>query len=937
MTTEEPMQLITKNVEESKNSVNEFEIPPLNNDIDPNENDYEPQLDQDDALQHSQSLSNPQNSDAHDNNNNDRDIPIKIRKKLLTTEEHKSYSKPIDKTAYQRSSETSFLESSPPIVKISGFELNKKTTVKINIINKSQYGQRVQIISPKTSIFKLKYTKRAQIPPGLSEVLYLSFFPQQYQYYNESIYVRSANCQLVIPIHAYPKMNVHCKCYIPKLIDMGDVALNTTFKKEISINNIIDIPFNYEIRSVKGNDDIVIKPMTGEFPAMESKKLVIQFHPKRYGQFNAEYEFRMSEIEFVPYVFRVYGVCHNFKDNRKRGFYATSDIERPEIAYDEGEAEGEGVNGDNTATAVGKSSNIEEEKNSEIEISEQQQQQQQQHSQYNNNDNNQHKRSTSTSVVESRPQSKMLSKFKDFPSNKEREFLNYYNTAEHTIQDKEFKYIRFIGKEPLTAEQTQNIINERNEDKNAKINTKCQLDKDTHKPELDKELPEIDRDIQFYIKPNFNLNHNAENQLKKRHYFNLFLKGITKVIINRRADKNLKKLQQMISTHNIKTRDDFATYCDKDWIDYFSRDQLGENTTDDDGSNENAQFNFMKMKFIPLSTTSTTASSSSSSAQLLRETVYLTNEYNLNSFKQEIPHTNNINLDEYPTFDKLERSDLEVIGYKPFVSPGLTQFDINTGTGEKTQRPSCETESTIRGERGDSEIAFEKIEELFELPSIFQEHIYTEPHDLAFTNSSLKKYVSISQPSETDVNYHIRPHIIENNFYTPLSSYQNDMYMKINFSYSDTGKDNIKLQQIDKEHLLIDQSFDYDYDAVTKMQSADIKDVNFYRKQQQQLKEQMQKNESEQTQTQQTTLMPMSVYNRDDDKALLDMIEKDGDVIGKVREENKVEVMDEKKKEKINLHNKFEGHKKKWYSTMPTVIDYFNSGIVNPDNKFSFN
>ena len=920
MTTEEPIQVITKNAEESKNSGNEFEIPPLNNDIDPNENDYEPQLEQDEQ-QNEQSLSNQQQQplDSVNPETQEDDIPIKIRKKLLTTEEHKSYSKPIDKNAYQRSSETSFLESSPPIVKISGFELNKKTTVKINIINKSQYGQRVQIISPKTSIFKLRYTKRAQIPPGLSEVLYLSFFPQQYQYYNESIYVRSANCQLVIPIHAYPKMNIHCKNYIPKLIDMGDVALNTTFKKEININNIIDIPFNYEIRSVKGNDDIVIKPMTGEFPPMENKKIVIQFHPKRYGQFNAEYEFRMSEIEFVPYMFRVYGVCHNFKDNRKRDFY-TTDIEKPDIIYDEG------VN-DETVVVKSGGNNIEEEKNSEIEISEQHQSQQNVPI---NNEVSQHKRSTSTSVVESRPQSKTLSKFKDFPSNKEREFLNYYNSAEHTIQDKEFKYIRFIGKEPLTEEQTQKILNERNDDKNAKINTKCQLDKDTHKPELDKELPEIDRDVQFYIKPNFNLNHNAENKLKKRHYFNLFLKGITKVIINRRADKNLKKLQQMISSHNIKTRDDFATYCDKDWIDYFSRDQLGENTTDDNDSNENAQFNFMKMKFLPL----TNSSSTTASSQLLRETVYLTNEYNLNSFKQEIPHTNNINLDEYPTFDKLERSDLEVIGYKPFVSPGLTQFDINTGTGEKTQRPSCESESTIRGERGDSEIAFEKIQELFELPSIFQEHIYTEPHDLAFTNSSLKKYVSISKPSETDVNFHIRPHMIENNFYTPLSSYQNDMYMKINFSYSDTGKDNIKMQQIDKEHVLIDQSFDYDFDGISKMQTADIKDVNFYRKQQQQLKEQIQKN-SENDQTQAT--MPMSVLSRDDDKALLDMIEKDGEIITKVREENKVEVMDEKKREKINLHNKFEGHKKKWYSTMPTVIDYFNSGIINPDNKFSFN
>ena len=52
----------------------------------------------------------------------------------------------------------------------------------------------------------------------------------------------------------------------------------------------------------------------------------------------------------------------------------------------------------------------------------------------------------------------MLSRFKDMPSSKEKEFLQYYNNNDEKIQAKEFKYIRFIGKEPLNEKETNNLL-----------------------------------------------------------------------------------------------------------------------------------------------------------------------------------------------------------------------------------------------------------------------------------------------------------------------------------------------------------------------------------------------------------------------------------------------------------------------------------------------
>jgi hypothetical protein len=192
--------------------------------------------------------------------------------------------------------------------------------------------------------------------------------------------------------------------------------------------------------------------------------------------------------------------------------------------------------------------------------------------------------------------------------------------------------------------------------------------------------------------------------------------------MRKRAELRIKKLNEMLNKNNIKNKESFANYCDEDWINFFSKDQQS--------ANDDKSFNFMQMKFIP------------PQKLLLREKVWLTNEYSLNSLKQNIPHENNINLDEYESLKDLERNDLQVINYNKFINPGLTQFDINLG--EKKIRPSCESENLIRKERGDTEFDPLKHKELFELSDKFMEHIYTEPNDLIFENPMLKNYKPIT-------------------------------------------------------------------------------------------------------------------------------------------------------------------------------------------------
>ena len=266
------------------------------------------------VIQNEEEEQKNQEDENESENVDEEDLKFKFKEKLLTNEVHRIYGNRLrEDYKYDNEGENGLFEASPRIVKIAGFELNKRIMKKIIIINKSKYTERIIILPPTTPNFKIKYTKRGQIAPGLNETIYLFFTPGEYKYYTDNICINCPGNKIIIPIHAYPRMNIFVKEYIPKLIDFGNITIDTAVTKEISVKNLIDQNFKYKITPINDCKEIKIEKMEDTFYEMKDNLIKITVTPNKYGILRGEYEFQVSEVDFQPYQFTIFATCNSFE------------------------------------------------------------------------------------------------------------------------------------------------------------------------------------------------------------------------------------------------------------------------------------------------------------------------------------------------------------------------------------------------------------------------------------------------------------------------------------------------------------------------------------------------------------------------------------------------------------------------------------------------
>lgn len=80
-----------------------------------------------------------------------------------------------------------------------------------------------------------------------------------YKYYYDTIRIHCEGDKIVIPIHAYPVINMEAMDQIPKLVDIGSSCnLGQTYKKTLFIESRTPVTFEYDIIVIKPHPDIQI-------------------------------------------------------------------------------------------------------------------------------------------------------------------------------------------------------------------------------------------------------------------------------------------------------------------------------------------------------------------------------------------------------------------------------------------------------------------------------------------------------------------------------------------------------------------------------------------------------------------------------------------------------------------------------------------------------
>ena len=74
-----------------------------------------------------------------------------------------------------------FITVEPDVVKFEGFETMKLNIKKIKILNNSTKMQRINILPPGSPFFKLVYSKKGALAPGIAEEIAVHFSPSEYK------------------------------------------------------------------------------------------------------------------------------------------------------------------------------------------------------------------------------------------------------------------------------------------------------------------------------------------------------------------------------------------------------------------------------------------------------------------------------------------------------------------------------------------------------------------------------------------------------------------------------------------------------------------------------------------------------------------------------------------------------------------------------------
>ncbi|XP_060601443.1 cilia- and flagella-associated protein 221-like [Ruditapes philippinarum] len=201
---------------------------------------------------------------------------------------------------YTKIAQNSMVLAKPSVIHFGGFEVDKKHTLSLSIVNVSTEVIRMHVIPPQTKYFYIKYTKNERLVPGLTLDCTIEFTPDEWRYYYDCIRI---NCpgeeNLVIPIHAYPVMSTKD---FPQLFNFPPVPVGHKMTKVFPLRCEAPIDFEFQLTYLQPHQAFTVNPMSGIIPANGETEVAVTFCPIEFHTAYMRIQLVISQFNSNPIV-----------------------------------------------------------------------------------------------------------------------------------------------------------------------------------------------------------------------------------------------------------------------------------------------------------------------------------------------------------------------------------------------------------------------------------------------------------------------------------------------------------------------------------------------------------------------------------------------------------------------------------------------------------
>uniref|UniRef100_H0ZMQ0 Cilia and flagella associated protein 221 n=1 Tax=Taeniopygia guttata TaxID=59729 RepID=H0ZMQ0_TAEGU len=174
----------------------------------------------------------------------------------------------LESKIYSECQRSRVVQAEPAVLHYGGYEVGKHHQQMLKLINISTNTVNLHIIPPQTIYFQIKYNK-------------------------------TGDDTLVVPMHAYPAMNV---VDFPSFINLSDVSIGQSKEYVIPLQCSCPIDFEFHIDIIQPHRAFSVRPTCGIIPANGKVKVTVKYSPLEYGTAQMAMRLQISEFHSKPYV-----------------------------------------------------------------------------------------------------------------------------------------------------------------------------------------------------------------------------------------------------------------------------------------------------------------------------------------------------------------------------------------------------------------------------------------------------------------------------------------------------------------------------------------------------------------------------------------------------------------------------------------------------------